>query len=396
MEMNQQLPIDLTVSISRGATGSRFLWTFTTAHPVTLPDVQVETELSRDTAETFALRKVREMARVDGTPNAELKVLGVAYEIARATPKEFWDVLSQVWRLARDAGRLPTVLLVSTESLVPWELASTEADFVVDQTLVDPAAPPLLGAPVILGRWRPAGPETPSGVRRPTVAPAERIEVSQLAVVVGEYGPESGLKALDQAIAEGRALTDTYRGVWVKGTSSEFATLLQGRLTERGTPVRAQMLHVAAHGEVDPDAPINAGVILSDSAVRIDESIILGSRFARNESPFVFLNCCQLASDSGASLIEGGLAAAFLEAGARGFVAPLWSIDDTIARDTAVAFYAQSIGSGRPVGAVVRELRARFSGRPDQTTPLAYVYYGHPGLQLANAGVVPRPPNPGG
>ena len=376
--------IDLTVSISRGMAGGKFLWTFTTPHPVELPSEQVETELDRDTAETFALRKVRELGQVAGSANCELKIAGVAREVAGIMPVWFWKVLTAVWAIAKADNRLPTVLLVSKESLVPWELATTDADHVVDRTLVDVNAPQILGAQVVLGRWRPAGPDTPSGVRRPSTRPAESISVKQLAVVVGEYGPATGMRALPQAIEEGKVLTTTYPSVWVKGTDTDVAALLRGVLTDRGSPVSAQVLHVAAHGEADPGAPLNTGVVLSDSTVHIDESIVLGSEFARTAAPFVFLNCCQVASDAGGSLLEGGLAAAFLEAGARGFIAPLWSVNDQVAKDTAVRFYQEVVTGKRPVGEVVRELRARFNEFPqrDQPTPLAYVYYGHPGLLL--------------
>lgn len=42
-------------------------------------------------------------------------------------------------------------------------------------------------------------------------------------------------------------------------------------------------------------------------------------------------------------------------------MAPLWNVNDTIAKDTALAFYAETIGNGRGVGDVMRELRGRFS-----------------------------------
>ena len=58
---------------------------------------------------------------------------------------------------------------------------------------------------------------------------------------------------------------------------------------------------------------------------------------------------------------------------------------DGVAKDTALLFYAEALGKGRPVGEVMRELRARFTTAfpaRDETTPLAYAYYGHPGLVL--------------
>ncbi len=386
VELDRSVPIDLTVSISRGEADGTFLWTFTTPHPVTLPDEQVITHLDEDTAETFALKKVREMARVDGSDAAELKVNGVAREVAAVMPLWFWKVLAPVWRIAKDAGRLPTLLLVSQESLVPWELATTDSDYIVDRDLVDAAAPQLLGTQLIIGRWRPAGPETPSGLRRPSTTPAESITVGGVAVVVGEFGPGSGMRPLKMAVEEGQELTKAYQpSFWVKGTLSDVASLLKGTYTDRGQPISAQVLHVASHGEVDPDSPINTGLILSDSAVRIDESIVIGSDFTRSAAPLVFLNCCQLATETGGSLVEGGLAAAFLQAGARAFIAPLWSVDDTIAKQIALSFYLDAFSQGLPVGEVMRRLRARFTTdfpKHDQTTPLAYAYYGHPGLTL--------------
>ncbi len=384
VDLDQSVPIDLTVSISRGEADGTFLWTFTTPHPVTLPDEQVITRLERDTAETFALGKILEMARVDGSPVAELRVAGVASDVASVMPLWFWKVLAAVWRVAKDDGRLPTVLLVSQESLVPWELATTNEDFIVDRTLVDEAAPQILGAQAIVGRWRPAGPETPSGIRRPNTTPAETMAIKSLAVVIGEFNASSGMKSLKEAIEEGRQLTDTYPSVWVKATAEDVATLLKGQFTDRGAVIDVQVLHVASHGEVDPQSPINTGVILSNSSVRIDETIVVGSPFTKTAAPLVFLNCCQLATEAGGALVEGGLAAAFLRAGARAFIAPLWNVNDGIAKDTALAFYAETIGKGRPVGDVMRELRARFATFPkrDQTTPLAYAYYGHPGLIL--------------
>lgn len=386
VELDQRVPIDLTVSISRGQQDGTFLWTFTTPHPVTLPDEQVITTLDEDTAETFALRKVREMHQVNRNAAAELRVNGVAREVAGVMPLWFWKVLAPVWRIAKDAGRLPTLLLISQESLVPWELATTDADYVVDRSLVDAAAPQTLGAQAIVGRWRPAGPETPSGLRRPSTAPAQSMTIKALAVVVGEFTAGSGLRPLVQAKEEGQSLVASYPpSVWVNGTSTDVASLLKGTFTFQGDAIDAQAMHVASHGEADPDAQGQEGVILSDSAVRIDEAIVIGSEFTRTVAPLVFLNCCQLASATGAALVEGGLAAAFLQAGARAFIAPLWNVDDSVAKDFALAFYAETLGKGRPVGDVMRELRGWFTTKfpqHDQTTPLAYAYYGHPGLIL--------------
>ncbi len=379
---------DLTVSISEGADPARLLWTFTTPHDVPLPTGQVLSELPVASAMSFALGQIKDVATADGTSVAENRIKGIARAVASATPVEFWEVLCAVWALVKAQGQVPSVLLVSSDPYVPWELASVEPDWVVDQTLVDQAAPAVLGAQVRMGRWLPAGPRTPSGVQRPTVPPTTAIEVTRMAVVVGDYQSESGLRPLPNAIEEGRTLTDTYPSVWVKGTLDEVDQLLDGTLTERGKKVDVQVVHVACHGEVDPAHPAYNGMVLSDTALRMDATIVRGSELGRTSAPLVFLNACQLAQSTGDLLCDyGGLAGAFLTEGCRGFLAPLWSVEDGLAYDTAVEFYRLCLDEHVGVGEAVRRLRGRFTTIPGrtQTTPLAYVFYGHPDLELTLA-----------
>jgi CHAT domain-containing protein len=308
--------------------------------------------------------------------------------VAAITPVQFWTVLTAVWALAKGEGRVPTVLVVSSDPYIPWELVSTEARWVVDRSLVDESMPQLLGAQVQLGRWAPAGPDTPSGVRRPASAPESGIDVERLAVVVGDYRSELGERPLPFALAEGRAITETYPSVWVKGTLDEVTALLEGRLAADGMPAPAQVLHVACHGEVDADHPAYSGIVLSDSALRIDELTVLGGELGDAGAPLVFLNACQLGQAHGELLgDQGGLASAFLAVGCRGFLAPLWSVEDDLARDLALDFYRYTLGDGLTVGAALRRLRGRFANIPGRirTTPLAYVYYGHPDLRLTLA-----------
>ena len=105
-------------------------------------------------------------------------------------------------------------------------------------------------------------------------------------------------------------------------------------------------------------------------------------------APLIFLNACQLAQSTGDLLCDyGGLAGAFLIEGCRGFLAPLWSVDDTQAHDLAIEFYRLALTEGVEVGEVLRRLRLLFltsakTAGHARTTPLAYVFYGHPELHL--------------
>jgi hypothetical protein len=381
--------VDLTVSITESVQPGRMLWTFVTPHPVDLPDQQVTTDLPTGSARAFALTWVSQIAAADRTPAAPARLEGVARAVSSVTPVQFWTVLTAVWSLAQAAGRVPTVLVVSSDPYIPWELVSTEPRWVVDRSLVDPDLPQLLGAQVQLGRWVPAGPDTPSGVRRPASAPEPGIDVERLAVVVGDYHSHSGVRPLPYAIEEGHRLTETYPSVWVKGTLDEVTSLLEGRLSLDGVPAQAQVVHVACHGALDRARPAYSGIVLSDTALRIDELVVLGGELGDAGAPLVFLNACQLGQSHGELLgDQGGLAAAFLAVGCRGFLAPLWSVEDDLARDLALDFYRYTLGDGLTVGAALRRLRGRFANMPGRTrtTPLAYVYYGHPDLRLTLAG----------
>ncbi len=385
----QSAPADLTVSVTESVRPGRMVWTFVTPHPVELPDEQVTTDLPTGSARAFALTWVNQIAGADRTPAAPARLEGVARAVASVTPVQFWAVLTAVWSLVQEQGRVPTVLVVSSDPYIPWELVSTEARWVVDRTLVDEAMPQLLGAQVELGRWAPAGPDTPSGVRRPASAPEAGIDVERLAVVVGDYQSERGVRPLPFALEEGRTITETYPSVWVKGTLGEVTALLEGRLAADGRPATAQVVHVACHGAIDPRRPAYSGIVLSDSALRIDELTVLGGELGDAGAPLVFLNACQLGQAHGELLgDQGGLASAFLAVGCRGFLAPLWAVEDDLARDLALDFYRYTLGDGLTVGAALRRLRGRFANIPGRTrtTPLAYVYYGHPDLRLTLAG----------
>lgn len=209
-----------------------------------------------------------------------------------------------------------------------------------------------------------------------------------MAVVIGDYASDARLRPLPEAEAEGAELTQQYHALALKATEEDMDRLLRNRLKRDGRAAAPTVVHVAAHGEVNPDNQQYSGIILSGAQRRLDPLVVHGSELTRETRPFVFLNACQVGT-AGALLSEyGGMPGAFLSEGCRGFVAPLWNVDDGVAHQLAVRFYRATIGRRVPVAECLRQIRQLFDAPwgKGTATPLAYVFYGHPSLVLAREG----------
>jgi CHAT domain-containing protein len=198
-----------------------------------------------------------------------------------------------------------------------------------------------------------------------------------MAVVVGEYDPLKGQAELPEAKKEGNELVQRKIAYWVKANSYEVENLLHNNLTDsKGGKVVPQAVHFACHGQP-------GGVVLNDSSIVIDESIIQGTSMTQENRPFVFINACQVGLSS-ISLDEyGGLAQAFIKEGCKGFVAPLWSVNDKIAHEMAVDFYKFTLEEHNTVAEALCKLRSKFENTGQaNSTYLAYIFFGHPDLLL--------------
>ena len=137
------------------------------------------------------------------------------------------------------------------------------------------------------------------------------------------------------------------------------------------------------HGTYAPEGVLE-GLILIDGE-RLDPMVVKGCAFTR--APFVFLNACQVGSGNEVLGDYSGMAEAFLHAGAAAVIAPLWSIDDTAAKELALRFYQRVFDDGVTPASVLREERSAYAGPGGDgaATRLAYQYFGHPGLVTARA-----------
>lgn len=355
------VPPDLEVRISLDVQrDSLLLWTFSSCHPgLDLPDEPLRTDIGSN-PKGFARLLVDRVNAKEGKKGIDRLLSGIGESVSAKIPGAFWSLLRAV---ATRVGGPPSVLILSAEPYVPWELAK------VADPLLDPAAPPFLAAQANVGRWAlPRQEEAAASRQRPPC----NMGISAMAVVTGIYD-RPGWSRLKEAEAEAEELGKRFKAGQVNAATQPVFDCLDG-------DPAADLLHFAVHGSYDPDGPQD-GLMLVDGEV-LDPLEVKGTRLAR--SPFVFLNACQVGSGNQTLGDYSGMAEAFLTAGASGVVAPLWSVKDTIARDIALFFYEKTAEEGMSPAAALREVRRSFLAENglQSATWLAYQYFGHPSLKL--------------
>jgi hypothetical protein len=373
-------PPSLTVEIRSEAGKQQLEWIFHTRAGVPRPAGRVLTGLEQPSAQAFAEMVMAQLPEAEGSKALPNVVRGMGMVINRPIPVEFWAAVEATWRTVPE-GESPSLLIITSEPFVPWELAW------VDAASVDPALFPdgmpegPLGAMWQVGRWVPPM-RRRRGPDRPPTPPQASIDVDAMAVVIGDYAADQNIRELPSAVDEGRSIALRYRGMPLTVSEGDVDRLMNAELERDGAPYAPQAVHFASHGEVSTDQQQYTGIILTGGR-RLDILTVEGSRVGQASGPFVFLNACQVGTASSILSSYGGLAGAFLGAGCRGFLAPLWNVDDDVAKEIALSFYDSTLRQGLPVGEAVRRIRAEFGdGGKGSATPLAYVFYGHPELRM--------------
>lgn len=337
---------DITVRILKSSSPNLLIWTTETAWP-DLSGTPGGREIDiGEKPGTFAKTLIDGVEDRKERADLRLYLQGIGRRIGGLVPNEFWDVLEAVHDRVGD--RNPTILLLTADPFIPWELATVPVPAVS-------AAPPWLAAQAAVGRW------PLIGSQRPAAPVGETTAVADSTVVSGTYDPP-----LVYAREEAEHLIATYRASPVTATLNPLVAFL-----ESGAP--SELVHFAVHGSYEPDGPDN-GLFLADGTVLSPETV-LGATLSRR--PFVFLNACQVGTGEKVLGDYAGLAAAFLQASASGVVAPLWSVDDFLAKEIATDFYASAF-SGEPPAEFFRRQRGLADGRTDTQTYLAYQFFGHP------------------
>ncbi|WP_404386032.1 CHAT domain-containing protein [Knoellia locipacati] len=380
-----ETPPDLVVGIcaADGADGRRLVWTV-------YPGVDGEAALDGprsapmdDTAAGFA-KALRFKIQFGSDPDALYQELaGAGATLGRIVPASVRSVIRAV---VEDATRpvAPTILLLTEELHLPWELVTFQPPLVSSWG----GDAPFLGAHAAIGRW-PLSEGEPRPVPRPTV------EVVKAAVLSAKYDGVTKWGKLDDAEAEAAEVTELFGAVSVPPTIRAVADLFGG------TPA-AQLVHVALHGQFDTEGTAEGLVLLAVDAAgtQTAKATFFSPLAAENghlaAGPFVFLNACQVGADRAVLGDYGGFASTLLRIGATGVVAPLWNVDDDVAAAMAREFYAATWSAPADervsVAEAVRRARARYTvegvtQRVPGVSPtlVAFQCLAHPQLRLTGA-----------
>jgi hypothetical protein len=385
--LDEQAP-DLTLEILKPdghpGTGS-YRCHLLSPHALTTPPGPFDIELGND-ARSYAQQLVDNVRTYTGTALLALEVEGVAQMVARALPPEFFAALAEVGELCRPEP--PSVLIVSAEPYVPWELAWLE-------TPLDPSRPQVLGAQADVGRWLREKPGAGNGPSRPAIHPIGSIDVAHFAAMAAWYTATTGMRRLPKAEDEARALQNSHGCVLLPAKAEPLRDLLNANLQVGPSRVPIQAWHFAGHGSFDATTPDASALYLEDGKP-LRSNLFGAAKYGGERQPLLFLNACMLGIGGENLGITAGFPGNSLRGGFGAMLGALWEIDDQVAHDIALEFWKRALppapAKGEPIGRILRDLRARYV--PDAepapiATYLSYVYYGHPRLQLQRAQPVP-------
>jgi len=283
-------------------------------------------------------------------------VVGAGRRVTEKVPACLWSLLEAV---AKQVDGPPTILINSADPYMPWELAVLERP-------LDDSLPPFLGAQAVIARW------VIGTTRPPPEPPYPNYPAKEMSIISGVYD-SAELPALKAAEEEAEELSSEYGARPVKALLDPVMECLCSR------PV-SDLVHFAMHARWRVGGYRN-GLVMADGEI-LEATELEGIDL--DPPPFVFLNACQAGASDELLGDYAGLAAAFLRVGAAGVIAPLWAVDDKIAKDVATRFYRGVFGTGTVIAEYLRGERSTFrSGTADlSTTRLAYVFYGHPAMTL--------------
>lgn len=273
------------------------------------------------------------------------RMRGIGEKIWSAAPREFRDTYVALRDLH---GPGFPIQFMTGEFNVPWEMMRPDADIVPDADhlfLIHPTA-----------RW----PLTCGN------SLLSRLPVGRVHSFVPEYAANGTLPA---ARAEGAWL--------VANLAAEAATAskqgLFDVLESGGSTPTVSLVHFAGHGCAST-GEFDASIEMEDGLVYLDEVDTSGTVLGKRDRSMLVLNACEAA----ATVVQLGFVEGWApRLAARGFgavVAPLWRVQDKVARDVMISGLDSLILKGNTLGEAFTTARRQASER--SIASFAYLAYG--------------------
>jgi CHAT domain len=350
-------PADLTVQIVEGEEkdGRHYFVLLRTSLDDEFTMTEPEEWVFRVGTDTFVTSLMAEFTRKGATPFArQASLRGAGLELWQTAPECFRDLF---WRLLDDGRPLRTIFVASAEPSIPWELMQPERELPNGELEQREA----LGVEFALGRW----------VHPDHRSPKQQDPIEDSYVVAPDYR----VRKLATSSEEAKWVCDRFSGVAV-------SPAMQERLEELFAERAVGLVHFIAHGKSQPGEAQTLD--LENDAVLTATQIPGGmpnlrSAF-RSKAPLVFINACEVGRVTPTLVGAGGFARAFVDAGARGVVAPLWSVKDSLAHEVAILFYEAALKEPRrPFADILTDIRKRsYAKGGGEDSYAAYCWYGDP------------------
>ena len=297
------------------------------------------------------------------------QLVGAGKQLFKAAPEIFRQVF---WELLDAGAPLESISIVSAEPYIPWELM---VPIRWKNGRREERQP--LGVEFNISRWSSSD----------HTAPSPRIPLVDSVVVAPR---DSRLKKREQEVA---VVLKRFPGHRVDPAAAEA---LDDWLSAKETT----LLHFICHGKsgIKETVKIEDGQVhIYVNAESVGEQMLtfengkflntarlegmkgLGRALAARR-PLVFLNACETGRLVPVLVGPGGFAQTFMELGAAGVVAALWSVRDSIAHEIAVEFYRRvKEEPGVPFAQILRDIRKKaYEPGGGEDTYAAYCFYGDP------------------
>lgn len=195
-----------------------------------------------------------------------------------------------------------------------------------------------------------------------------RLSQGQVVTIAPAYARASD--KLERAQEEAKMLREKFAAVPIEGKREAVWKLLEQGLA--GT--RVGIVHFAGHGEFRAELAGASSIKLEDGSLSADEVGTQEVRLGVLNGPVIVWNACEVGATGSVLGTIGGWAEAFLGRRFRGFIAPLWAVDDVDAAKVVSELFEALVNRRMSVGEALRDIRQSHGG--DSPTYLAYLFYG--------------------